>query len=164
MGQPRPLSFIFHGKAFYNNDITNWAFNRNISASLTSCVCFLGLAKPIQRQAILIYCFGKCKFCSCFTDSQNAQLLDQTILPLNVSLKPNVVGRPSFHRLLLVQENDSESFATPRTLASFFGFTNVKKLSGIVVPSSRTSHSLADSHFHAISVPLVFFIHQKNIK
>ena len=35
MVQPRPLLFIFHCKAFYNNDITNWAFNRNISASLT---------------------------------------------------------------------------------------------------------------------------------
>ena len=51
MGQPRPLLFIFHCKAFYNNDFTNWAFSRNISASMTSCVRFPGLSQLHGRES-----------------------------------------------------------------------------------------------------------------
>ena len=41
-----PASFVyFNCKAFYDNDSTNWAFNRNFSISLTSCVHFPGLSQ-----------------------------------------------------------------------------------------------------------------------
>lgn len=39
MGQPQALLLIFLCKAFYNNDLQT-AFNRDISASITSCVYF----------------------------------------------------------------------------------------------------------------------------
>ena len=49
VGQPWPLLFILHCKAFYNNDITNWALNRNI---LSDKLCSLsGLISADRRES-----------------------------------------------------------------------------------------------------------------
>ena len=59
MGQPGLFLFIFHGKAF-----CNWTFKRNISASVSSCVCFPGLSQktgwsPGQVSPCLFVIYGE---------------------------------------------------------------------------------------------------------
>ena len=51
MGQPQPLLFIFHGKAFYNNELQSGHSVETFSAPKTSCVHFPGLSQLHGRES-----------------------------------------------------------------------------------------------------------------
>ena len=84
MGQPRPLLLIFQ------QWFTNWAVNRDISASMTSCVCLPGLSQ--------VWILGRCHRYFLALQDGEVTIITQTIA--NTMLL-GWSWRESFHMFLL---------------------------------------------------------------